>query len=59
LQALDKFLVPSPGGPRTSVEDTIRFARLQDPNYLLQQAMEVIDSRRIDVDLHFAPRVRA
>jgi Ca2+-binding EF-hand superfamily protein len=54
LEAIDQFVPPPPTRPAPPIEDVAKLTQIQDPNYLLQQAKETIESRRIDIDLHFS-----
>jgi Ca2+-binding EF-hand superfamily protein len=58
LEAVDAFVPPTPRGREPSPEDVAKLAQLQDPNFLLQKAKETIESRRIDVDVHFSALAR-
>jgi Ca2+-binding EF-hand superfamily protein len=58
LEAIDSVTPTNPQGPETSSEDAEKIAKLQDPHFLLQKAKQTIESRRIDVNLHFAALAR-
>jgi Ca2+-binding EF-hand superfamily protein len=58
LEAIDSFTPALPRAPEPSSDDVAKLAKLQDPNFLLQKAKETIETRRIDVDLHFAALAR-
>jgi Ca2+-binding EF-hand superfamily protein len=59
LRALDQFVPPPPKGPPRATEVLPeQVTRSQDPNYLLAKARQVIEERRIDLDLHFSSLTR-